>query len=201
MKKILITITIILALSSGIQIYSQDIQANLNTALSSYQSGDLENTRFALQEALNLINQAIGQEILGLLPESLGGMSKTPDTDNVTGTNMGFAGLYVNRAYAGEGRNASIEVIGDSPIMTGINALLAMPSFMSSDPNQKRIKISNYKALLTKSTDDQGVVTYDIQLPFSSSMLTLKCTGIANENEVVGLANGLPVDKIAKLAE
>jgi hypothetical protein len=72
---------------------------------------------------------------------------------------------------------------------------------MSSDPNQKRIKISNYKALLTKSTDDQGVVTYDIQLPFSSSMLTLKCTGIANENEVVGLANGLPVDKIAKLAE
>lgn len=201
MKKILFAFTAILVLSSGIKLYSQDVQANLDAAISSYQSGDLENTRFALQEALNSINQAIGQEILGLLPASVGGMAKTPDGDNVTGTGMGFAGLYVNRSYAGENKNASIEVVGDSPFMAGINALLAMPAFMSSDPNQKRIKVSNYKALLTKSADDQGVTTYDIQLPFSNSLLTFRCTGVADENEVVGMVNSLPVDKIAKLAE
>jgi len=201
MKKILFTFTVILAISSGIHLYSQDIQANLDAARSSYQSGDLENARFALQEALNFINQAIGQEILGMLPATVGGMAKVEDGDNVTGTGMGFAGLYVNRSYTGENKNASVEIIGDSPMMAGINALMAMPAFMSTDPNQKRIKVSNYKALLTKSTDDQGVASYDIQLPFNSSLLTFRCTGVQNENDVVGMVNSLPVDKIAKMAE
>ena len=201
MKKILFAITIALTLVSGTKIFSQDVQANLDKASSSYQSGDLENARFALQEALNYINQAIGQEILGLLPASIGGMEKTSDGDNVTGTGMGFAGLFVNREYAGGNKNASIEIVGDSPMMAGINALLTMPAFLSSDPNQKRIKIGTYKALQTKSTDDQGIVTYDIQLPFTSSLLTFRCTGVQNETEVAGMANNIPVDKIAKLAE
>jgi len=201
MKKILFTITVALTLLSGINMFSQDIQANLDAARSSYQSGDLENARFALQEALNYINQAIGQEILGLLPSSVGGMEKTADGDNVTGTGMGFAGLFVNRTYTGANKNASVEIIGDSPMMAGINALLAMPAFLTSDPNQKRIKVGTYKALQTKSVDDQGIVTYDIQVPFTSSMLTFRCTGVPNENEVSGMANSLPVDKIAKMAE
>ena len=201
MKKILFTITVALTLLSGTNMFSQDIQANLDAARSSYQSGDLENARFALQEALNYINQAIGQEILGLLPSSVGGMEKTADGDNVTGTGMGFAGLFVNRTYMGTNRNASVEIVGDSPMMAGINALLAMPAFLTSDPNQKRIKIGTYKALQTRSVDDQGTVTYDIQVPFTSSMLTFRCTGVQNENEVAGMANSLPVDKIAKMAE
>ncbi len=201
MKKILFAISIALTLVSGTKIFSQDVQANLDKASSSYQSGDLESARFALQEALNYINQAIGQEVLGLLPASIGGMEKTADGDNVTGTGVGFAGLFVNREYAGGNKNASIEIVGDSPMMAGINALLSMPAFLSSDPNQKRIKIGTYKALQTKSTDDQGIVTYDIQLPFTSSLLTFRCTGVQNETEVAGMANSIPVDKIAKLAE
>jgi hypothetical protein len=201
MKKLFLTFTAILVLLSGIKIYSQDVQANLDAARSSYESGDLENARFALQEALNAINQAIGQEILGMLPTSIGGMEKTVDGDNVTGTGLGFAGLFVSRSYSDGNKNSSIEIVGDSPLMSGINALLAMPVFMSSDPNQKKIKIDTYKALLTKSTDDQGLVSYDIQLPFSSSLLTLSCTGVENENEVVGMANSIPIDKIAKMAE
>jgi hypothetical protein len=201
MKKILFAITVGLTLLCGRNIYSQDVQTNLDAARSSYQSGDLENTRFALQEALNLINQAIGQEILGLLPASMGGMEKTADGDNVTGTGVGFAGLFVNRAYAGGNKNASVEIVGDSPLMTSLNALLAMPSFMTSDPNQKRIKVGTYKALQTKSTDDQGIVTYEIQLPLTNTLLTFKCTGVQNESEVTGMVNTLPVDKIAKLAD
>ena len=201
MKKLFLTFTATLVLLSGIKIYSQDIQANLDAARSSYESGDLENARFALQEALNVINLAIGQEILGMLPTSMGGMEKIVDGDNVTGTGLGFAGLFVSRSYTGENKTASIEIVGDSPMMAGINALLALPVFMSSDPNQKRIKIGNYKALLTKSTDDQDLVSYDIQLPFTNSLLTFECTGVDNENDVVGMANSIPVDKIAKMAE
>jgi hypothetical protein len=185
----------------GIQVQAQEVQERLNEAQSSYSSGDLENARFALQQALQGINQAIGKDILGLLPDNLGGMDKVDTDDNVTGVNIGFAGLFVNRSYKGENKDAAIQIMSDSPMIAGINAMLAMPSFINSDPNQKRIKIENYKALLTKSTNTGGVVSYNIQMPFGSSMFTFTSNGINEENEVTTLLKSIPVEKIIKTAE
>ena len=202
MKKILLIVTVTLIIISGIQVKAQDVQANIDEARSSYQSGNLENARFALQQALNSINQEIAGEILALLPSEMGNMPMVEGSDDVSGSSYGYAGLYVSRSYARDTTaSSSIEIVSDSPLLAGINALLAMPAIAYSDPNQKQIKINNYKAMLTKSGDDQGIVSYDIQLPFSSSLLTFQCTGIQDENEVIGMANTIPVDKIVKLTQ
>ena len=131
----------------------------------------------------------------------MNGMSKVDDEDNVTGANMGVAGLYVHRSYKGNSRDASIEILSDSPMMAGINTILTMPGFMTSDPNQKRIKVSKHKALLTRSTDDEGKVSYEVQVPFSSSMMTFQCSGVDDENEVVEMANAIGVDRILEISE
>jgi hypothetical protein len=202
MRKILFAITTLLIIISGIQVKAQDVQANIDEARTSYQSGNLENARFALQQALNSINQEIAKEILALLPAEMGDMPMVEGSDDVSGSSYGYAGLYVNRSYAQDTTaSSSIEIVSDSPLLAGINALLTMPAFAYSDPNQKQIKINNYKAMLTKSEDDQGTVSYDIQLPFSSSLLTFQCTGIQDENEVIGMVNTIPVDKIVKLTQ
>jgi hypothetical protein len=180
---------------------SQEVDQQLNTARSSYTSGDLENTRFALQEALNGVNQAIGNEILTQLPATLGSMKANMAADNVSGANTGISGLYVHRAYQAEKQDATFEIIGDSPLLAGINSLLTMSAFVSSDPNQKRIKVDNYKALLTRSEDEEGKVSYSIQLPFGSSLLTFNCNGISSENEVIALVNSLPVSEIIEIAK
>lgn len=185
----------------GIQVQAQEVQERLNEAQSSYSSGDLENARFALQQALQGINQAIGKDILALLPENIGGMDKVEANDNVTGVTAGFAGLFVNRNYQAENKDASVQIMSDSPLIAGINAILAMPSFINSDPNQKRIKIENYKALLTKSTSTEGTVSYNVQMPFGSSMFTFTCNGINEENEVTTMLKSIPVEKIIKTAE
>ncbi len=200
MKKLIIS-TLMVVLFLGIQVKAQDVQEKLNEAQASYSSGDLENARFALQQALQGINQAIGKDILALMPDNLGGMEKDVANDNVTGVTAGFAGLFVNRNYKGENKDASIQIMSDSPMITAINAMLSMPAFMNQDPNQKRIKIENYKALLTKSVSSDGNVSYNIQMPFGSSMFTFSCNGIADENEVTGLLKNIPVDKIVKTAE
>lgn len=200
MKKTIVILTI--AVFSIWQGLAQDVQARLNEAQSAYNAGNFENARFALQEALNGINQAIGKEILGLLPASLGSMNKVDGSDNVTGASLGFAGLYVNRAYAGgTDKTASIEIVSDSPLMAGINTILTLPAFMNSDPNQKRINVKGYKALMNKSTDDAGIVSYDIQMPFGNSLLTFKCTGITDENAVTGMINSLPIENFVKAAK
>jgi hypothetical protein len=200
MKKHIFGIIVII-LATGINILAQDIQARLDAAKSDYQSGNLEGARFELQEALNEINQVIGKEILKLLPSEMGGMSSDSMGDEVTGTAAGFAGLYVNREYSGENKNASVSIVSDSPMLAGINTMLTMPAFVGTDENQKRVKVSNYKALLTKDTDDQGIASYDIQVPVSNLLLTFNCTGIADEDEVVEMANTIPVDQIVKLAQ
>ena len=200
MKKLIIS-TLMFVLLLGINVTAQDVQEKLKEAQTSYSSGDLENARFALQQALQGINQAIGKDILALLPDNLGGMNKIEANDNVTGVTAGFAGLFVNRNYKGEIKEASVQIMSDSPMIAAINAMLAMPSFINSDPNQKRIKIENYKALLTKNVNDQGVVSYNVQMPFGSSMFTFSSTGISEENEVTALLKSIPVDKIVKTAE
>jgi hypothetical protein len=200
MKKLLF-ITVLLILIPGMILQAQDVQARLDEASSSYESGNLENARFALQEALNELNQVIGKEILDLLPAEMNGMAKVEESDNVTGS-AGFAGLYVNRSYALDTTaSSSIEIVSDSPMLASINAMMTMPAFMSSDPNQKRVKIGNYKALLTKDTDDQGMVSYDIQLPFGSSLLTFSTEGIDDEDQVIDMVNSLPIEEIVELTQ
>jgi hypothetical protein len=200
MKKILILLAVAVFTIPGAFINAQEVTASLDKALSSYRSDDLEDARFALQGALTGINQAIGREILAILPDEINGMSMVETGDDVTGVNTGFAGLFISRSYSAEDRNASIEIVSDSPLLAGINTILAMPGFMTSDENQKRIKIEGYKALLTRNTDSEGIVSYDLQIPFSGSLLSFQCAGIEDENEVIGMANRIPVDDIVAIA-
>lgn len=200
--KTIITTILSLVLLFAVRAGAQGVEESLNNARSSYAAGDLENARFALQEALRGVNQAIGQDILDMLPTTLGGMDYLPSSDDVTGMNIGFAGLFVNRDYVKDTTlDASFEIVSDSPLLAGINSLLTMSTLFTSDPNQKRIKVDNYKALLTRSEDSEGVVSYEAQVPFGSSLLTFKSTGIEDESEFTGLLNSLPIAKIIDLAE
>ena len=60
MKKISIIILALLAVQSGI---AQDFQKNLSAARGAYQSGDLENARFAMEQMLHDLDIVIGKEI------------------------------------------------------------------------------------------------------------------------------------------
>lgn len=204
MKK-LTYIFIVLALAClSKPLMAQDATAKLNEAESSYSAKDLENSRYALQLALIEINKSIGKDILALLPSKMQEVASVTSNDNVTGA-TGFAGLFVNRSYGTSeaSKNGKIEIISDSPIITSINALLAMPAmFTGSDPNEKRLKIAGYKSLLKKSIDSQtNVVNFTLQIPMNQTLLTITTNGITSENEVIAFANSLPIEKIAKLAE
>lgn len=178
-----------------------DVPGLLDEASSSYSSGDLENARFALQEALNGINQAIGEDILSQMPASIGDLSMVEGSDNVTGTNLGFAGLYVNRDYNSETASLNFQIISDSPMLAAVSSMLSMSVFMGSDPNQKRIKLDGYKALMTRDEDDEGIVSWDVQLPFGNSLMTFEIEGVSDGDEVENLLNEIPVGGIIETAQ
>lgn len=184
---------------------AQDFDKSLSSAKTAYNSGNLEDARFNLENALREVDAAIGREILKVLPTSLGGLNSDPKRDQVTGMSGALVGgLYVDRSYgSNEGNHATINIISDSPLMAGINAMLAMPVIMNSaDNNQKVVKIQGYKSLLTRETDENNQTTgYQLQTPFGSSLLTLDYNGNISETEITKLGNSLPLDKIIKLAQ
>jgi hypothetical protein len=203
MKKLTYIIIYFAMSCAAVPCFAQDAIAKFDEAEKSYSAKDLENSRYALQLALVEINKAIGKEILTILPTKLSDMPYNATEDNVTGA-AGFAGLFVNRAYgdANTNKNGKIEIMSDSPMITALNGILAMPAmFAGSDPNEKRLKIGGYKSLLKKSTDDANVVTYTLQVPMNQTLLTITVNGINSENEVIAFANSLPIDKIAKASE
>jgi hypothetical protein len=197
MKKIL---SAIFAILLGCAMHAQDVNEKLNEAQKAYQSGNLEEARFALQEALQGVNQAIGRDILEMLPKSLEGMAVVEGSDIVSGVNVGFAGLFVSRRYEGEATSASIEIMSDSPLIAAVNTFLSLPAIMVSDPNQKRVRVDGYRGMQTRN-EYEGNVTYEIQIPVGSTLFSFNVSGFDDEKKVTDMLNSLKVGKIAKIAE
>jgi len=196
MKKIFLSILFLGLIFTNLT--AQDVGTQLNTASSAYGSGNLQETRFALQQALHEIDMAIGAEILKILPASLNNMPKEESGDNVS--SVGLMGLMVGRKYSATdgSASASVDIITDSPMLAGINAILALP-MIASDPNQKRIRVSSYRALLTRSDDGAGNLSWDVQVPMGSTLLTFNCQGPTDEKTVTDMVNSIKVDEILRL--
>jgi len=197
-----ISITIIIACLSMLGLTAQNVDGQLGEARKYYGAGDLQGARFALQQALSEIDIAISKEILKLLPQKMGDMPMIEASDEYNATAIGFAGIFINRSYGNkDDKHASIQLITDSPMLAGLNAILSMPLIGRGDPNQKRIRVGNYRGLMQRSTDETGVVSWDVQIPFGSSLLTFNSTGISDESTVTNMVNTIPMDAIAKFVQ
>ncbi|WP_339791666.1 hypothetical protein [uncultured Imperialibacter sp.] len=199
MKKIYI-VALIMAVA-GLRASAQnDFSASTATAKNEYKAGNLEEARFALQQSLAEVDKEIGKEILGILPKSIAGFSFVEANDNVSGNSSSFGGLFVHRDYGDTTKSVAIDLMDNSPMLAGINSLLAMPMIMnSSDGSQKVIKVSGYKALLQRKDAAQAVGGYTLQIPFNQSLFTVDFDGAFTESEVTSAANAMPISEVAKL--
>lgn len=196
MKKIL---TIIFSVAISVTAFAQDFNKHVASAKSAYAAGKLEDSRFAMQQALQELDIALSKEVLKILPTKLETLNYNASADNVTGSS-GFVGMFIHRDYGTDAKKASLEVISNSPLMASINAILSLP-FAGTATGQKVVKISGYKALIQKETDSEtNKNTFNLQLPLNSSLVTLKLEN-GTEDEVVKYANALPVTQLAKMIQ
>lgn len=199
MKKLSILLII---LSAGFVTLAQEFDKNIATALSTYSSGNLQDSRFAMEQALRDLDMAIGKEILKVLPAKLGALAAIEKEDNVTGTGN-YVGLYVQRNYGGTPKTGTIEIINNSPMINSLNAILSMPVIggMMRDENQKMVKIQGYKSILNKQVNsDTGKTNYELQIPMNNTLVTLKMDD-SNESEITAAANTIPLAKIVQMAQ
>ncbi len=192
MKKLTLTL---ICLALVYTANAQDFNANVQTARQSYSSGNLEGSRFAMQQMLQELDIISGKETLKILPATLAGLNAKLTEDEVSGA-AGFAGAIIRREYESGDQKASLEIISNSPMISSINAILAIPFLgVGSNGDQKVIKIEGYKALIQKGSDT-AKPSYEIQIPLGSTLITAKTDNYTDD--IIKLANSIPVALIAK---
>lgn len=171
----------------------------LATAKAEYSKGNLEASRFAMQQMITELDIQIGKDILALLPTKLEALNYDVKSDNVT-ANAGFAGSLVSRKYSSTAKEVSIDIMSNSPLISSLNAILSVPFLANAgDGSQKVIKIANYKSILQKSINtEKNQENFTIQIPLSTTLITMTVDN-SNEAEVLKWANMLPIEKIAKM--
>ena len=199
MKKIIIITGIILGTTVGG--LAQGFDKAIATAQTAYEAGKLEEAHFALQQAMQEVDIIIGKEVLKLLPAKMEDRNSNPRFDNVS-SNIGYIGATIHRTYGDSVRKAELDIISNSPMIATLNSLLNMPIIggMMNDPNNKTIKVQGYKARLSASdlTDDKK--RYELQIPLGSALVTFSVND-CTENQMMAMANTLPMKEIAKLIQ
>lgn len=180
---------------------AQDFSKNITTARSAYAGGNLEDARFAMQQMLNDLDMAIGREVLKMLPVKMGANASNAANDQVT-ANTGLAGVVIHREYGNAEKLLTLDLMGNSPLVASINAILSIPFIGNSgDGTQKVIKIDGYKGMLQKSVDEETKKTdYTLQVPIGSTLLTFTAPN-TSEDEVIKMANTIPLSQITKLVQ
>lgn len=186
---------------------AQDFAKHLSDARSNYKAGKLDDSRFAMQQMLQQLDSLTGEQVLKLLPTKMLDQNMRAGKDDVSGAS-GFVGVLIHREYGVDSKKApydsmavELDIISNSPLIGTINALLSLPFGMGSNPDQKIIKVQGYKALLSKvSGDDVQQKEFELQLPLNNSLITLRAPG-RSQDDLVKMANTIPVADIAKLIQ
>lgn len=198
MKRIYISIML---LSVSALSFGQDFEKNIASARGSYSAGNLEDARFAMQQMLNDLDVIIGREVLKVLPSKMGSLAAVTANDNVT-ANTGIAGVMIHREYGSGQKVYNLDLMSNSPLIASVNAILSIPFIGNSgDGTQKVIKVEGYKGMLQKSVDETTKKTdYTLQIPIGSTLLTFTAPD-TSEDEVIKMANTIPLSQITKLVE
>jgi hypothetical protein len=154
-----------------------------------------------MQQMLNDLDMAIGREVLKMLPTKMGAMASNASSDNVT-ANTGLAGVIIHRDYGTEAKMYNLDLMSNSPLVASINAILSIP-FMgnSGDGTQKVVRIDGYKGMLQKTVNEETKKTdYTLQVPIGSTLLTFTAPD-TTEEEVIRMANTIPLSQITKLVQ
>jgi hypothetical protein len=197
MKKLTILIVALLPLVAC----AQDFNKDLASARTAYNGGKLEDARFAMQQMLNDIDVLVGKEIIKILPAKMDALASNSKEDQVT-ANTGISGAQVQRTYGTGTKNATVDIMSNSPLIGSVNAILSIPFVGNSgDGTQKVVKVQGYKGILQKSTDTEtNKENFTLQVPLNSALLTFTVNE-SNEADVLRLANTIPVTQIAKMVQ
>jgi hypothetical protein len=176
-----------------------DVNQNLSDAESAYKSANYGEARYAVQQAMLGVELEIGNEVLKSLPETVSGLPKQAESDQVTSTGWGWAGLTIQRKYLKDDKQLTTTIANNSAWMSAINMYLANGGYAqqtNGEQNWKQIKVKGYRGIIEYS-ESSG---YKVSVPLGqSSLIVWEGVNFASEQEILAATNSFDIDGIKKM--
>lgn len=174
-----------------------DVKQNLADAEVAYKKNSYGEARYSVQQAMLGVELEIGNKILKSLPESVSGLNKETESDQVTSTGWGWAGLTIHREYSTKDKQLSVTIANNSVMMAGVNAYLSggYAQQTGGQQNWKQTKVKGYRAIIEYS-EGSG---YELSVPIGqSSVIVFEGVNFASEAEMMKAAETFDIDGIKK---
>lgn len=183
---------------AGLVTTPPDVKENLTIAETSFKSSNYGEARSALQQAILGVEMEIGQDLLKSLPETVAGLPKQADKDQVTSNGWGWTGLTIHREYLKDDKQLSMTISNNSVMMSAINMYLANSGYAQTTGGEqkwKQTRLKGYKAVI-EFDQSSG---YKLTVPLGqSTLLVYEGINFATEQDVMTAASQFDIDKIKK---
>jgi len=174
-----------------------DVKENLSSAETAFKSGNYGAARYAIQQAILGVEMEIGFKLLKSLPETIAGLPKQSDQDEVTSSGWGWSGLNIHRSYQNEKKQFELTIANNS-MLSMINQFLIGGAYGQSTGGQqkwKQIMVKGNKAIIEFDSGSG----YKVSIPIGqSSLLAFEGVNFATEQEMMSAVNEFNIDEIKK---
>lgn len=176
-----------------------NVNENLNDAESAFKSSNYGDARYAVQQAMLGVEMEIGNKVLKSLPESVSGLPKVADRDQVTSTSWGWVGLTIQREYMKGDQELRTLITNNSALMSAIGMYLSSGAYAqqtNGEQNWKQTKVKTYKAIIEYS-ESSG---YKLSVPIGqTSLIVWEGVNFSSEQDMMAAANSFDIDGIKKM--
>lgn len=174
-----------------------DVKENLNSAEDAFKGSNYGAARYAVQQAILGIEMEIGSKILKSLPETVAGIAKQADQDEVSSSGWGWAGLNINRTYQND-KKQFMFIIANNSMLSAVNQFLVGGAYGQSTGGQqkwKQIMVKGNKAIIEYDADSG----YKVSIPLGqSSLLAFEGVNFASEQDMIAAVNEFNIEEIRK---
>jgi hypothetical protein len=134
------------------------------------------------------------------LPETISGLKKNAEQDQVTSTGWGWVGLTIQRQYNNTAdKELTVTVANNAALMSGVNLYMANGGAAQTSggkQNWKQITVKGNRAIM-QYEDHKG---YTLSVPIGqTSLVVYEGVNFKNEQEMLAAANAVDIDGIKKL--
>lgn len=181
----------------GLIVEPPDVLKNINDAEQAFTVKNYGTAKYSVRQAMLGIEMEIGHNILESFPESVDGLNKVDDMDQVSSMSFGFVGLTMERVYQGGNKELKVSVGNNSALLSAANMMLSSGAYSttSSDQNYKQTTFKGYRAVL-QYDNSSG---YTLSVPFGqSSIFVLNGVNYSSETEMMTAAENFDLEPIKK---
>lgn len=175
-----------------------DVNQNLADADVAYKANKYGEARYAVQQAMLGVELEIGNKVLKSLPATVSGLKAEAESDQVTSTGWGWAGLTIHREYSNNDKQFSMTIANNAAWMSAVNMYLSSGYAQTTggQQNWKQTKVKGYRAII-EFNQGSG---YKLSVPLGqTSLVVFEGINFATEPEMMTAANSIDLDGIKKM--